>query len=198
MRDEYAKSALGLWVRARADGIGAVTVEAQERVVVRGGLATGIGADGEVRWEAAVAAAPPAGTWYAIGEVAFGGGWEALEVHTLDWDRLVVGVQRHVVRLIAGGWGDSVAEVVGWFADPLAGASCVAPACYHVMEEYGALRGFGGFVLRPLPVAIDDQGNALFAEMWADVVGVGMPRLEVPRAEFTRSLLIGAIPLIDA
>jgi hypothetical protein len=185
-------------VRAREEGLSVVVVEAQERVLVHGGLARGVGADGEVRWEAAVAAAPTAGAWYEAGRVALDApGWAALAVAPLDWPRLVVGVQRHVAGLVAAGWGEAVVQVVDWFVDPLAGATCIVPALYHVREGCGVLAGFEGMLLRPLPVQVDDDGQALFGEMWADVVGVGLPRLEVPRADFVRDLLMGAVP-IDA
>jgi hypothetical protein len=102
------------------------------------------------------------------------------------------------VGLVSGGWGDTVEDAVGWFADPLAGGTCIVPGCYSVMEEYGELRGFCGLRLRPLPVSVDDEGHALFAEMWADVVGVVMPRIELPRVAFVRDMLIGSVPLADA
>jgi hypothetical protein len=194
---EYAKSPRGLWVRARAEG-DAVVVEAQERVAVRGGLAVGLGADGEVRWEAPAVGAPPAGAWYAVGGVEFNAAWAALRVPTLAWPDLARGVQRHLVGLIASGWGDTVAEVVGWFADPLASASCVVPACYRVVAGGGCLAGFEGLVLRPVRVDVDDAGEALFAERWADVVGVAMPRLEVQREDFVRDMLLGTAVVVGS
>lgn len=184
----YGRSQHGLWVRARAE-LDDVVVEAQERVAVRGGMAVGIGADGERRWECPATSAPAPGTWYEVARIAFGAPWEALEVPMLDWPRVVRGVQRHVALLVAAGWGDTVAEVASWFQDPLAGETCIVPSVYRVEEEYGVLRGFGGVYLRADPVA-DGRGRGR-------VLGTHMPDLEVAAAPWVLAMVVGAVPVSE-
>jgi hypothetical protein len=178
---------MGLWVRARVEG-DEILVDVQERVVVRGGIAQGIGADGEVRWEAAVQAARPAGAWYEVARVSFGAPWEALRVPLLEWGRVLAGVQRHLVGLVAAGWGDSVEEVAAWFVDPLAGATCIVPGVYRMVGSYPPLLGFEGLLLRVQAVEGEEVGRGQF-------LGDALPELEVPRAEWVLALLLAAVPV---
>lgn len=191
---EYARSQLGLWVRARADR-DAVLLEAQERVTVRGGISQGIGADGEVRWEAALPNVPAPGQWYEVGRVEFGAPWVALHVPMLMWPRVVRGVQRHIAALVTGGWGESVAEVVRWFEDPLAETTCIVPSVYRIESEFVPLLGFTGLILRTDPIAdaADEEeriGRGKF-------LGTALPAIEAPVAEWVLALIVAAIPVSE-
>jgi hypothetical protein len=190
---EYAKSAHGLWVRARSEA-DAVVLEAQERVVMRGGIATGIGADGEVRWEASVQAAAAPGTWYEVGHVEFGAPWEALRVPLLDWPLVVRGVQRHLAGLVAAGWGETVAEVASWFEDPLADGTCIMPGVYRIEGAYDPLVGFAGMLLRAQ--VIDEEEDPPMGR--GSFLGVRLPVVEVPVAPWVLALLVAAVPVTNS
>jgi hypothetical protein len=185
---EYARSAQQLWMRARREG-DEVLLEAQERMRVRDGMATAIGADGEVRWEAAVQVAPPPGAWYEVGRVRFGAPWERLGIPLLDWPLVVRGVQRHLVRLAAGGWGETVADVAAMFEDPLADGTCLAAGVYRIDGEYAPLVGFAGFLLRVDPV--EDE------VVRGTILGLQMPPLEGPVAQMVLALLVAGVPVSE-
>jgi hypothetical protein len=191
---EYARSKLGLWVRARTNR-DTVLLEAQERISVAGGIAKGIGADGEVRWEAAIPNEHSPGSWYEVGRVEFGKPWEALHVPMLEWPRLVHGVQRHMAALITAGWGDTVRDVVEWFEDPLAENTCIMPGVYRIEGEFHPLIGFAGLLLRV--DKIDDADDNEERVGSGQFLGAALPYIEAPVTEWVLALLMAAVPVAE-
>lgn len=128
--NHYARSREGLWVRGVRAASGALAVEAQVRTVWAGNTWQRLDADGVVIATGGASSVRYEEPWQPLGPLPLPLALaQALApLAALDW--LGYGVMRHAAELVAGGWGASAAEAVGWFAALPDGAWVVTEAPY--------------------------------------------------------------------
>jgi len=134
--EHYARSREGLWVRARRQPAGGGLVEAQARIRWVGRTWQRLDADGAVTAEGDPSTLRYGAAWDSLGTIPLP--FRQLQACVpLPWcDWLIHGALRHAAELVAGGWGATAAEAVGWFAPLLDGAWVVTEARYAIVGPF--------------------------------------------------------------
>ena len=130
-----AKSEGGLWVKGEV-----ITNEieffAHSRHKHMGDKFVHISPDGEITEENLPTRFYYDDPWIKIGSIPT----NRLELHSLcniaKLDIMLWGITRHVVQLIALGWGDKVAEVVEWFQNPEEGIGITSQWEYTIAGPF--------------------------------------------------------------
>lgn len=191
-RDEsspvFVKSPQGLWVKAelRGDTIG---VFVQERTQVREGRFEKLNPNGDVASSSSIVHMVYDEPYLQCGTIRVENTWLE-ECSVMDLDKLIYGVQRHVVRMIAGGWGDTPDEVVTWFNELMEG-HFIAPAEYEVVgPEHGIFEGLLGNRIRFNEREAEDE------TVTGSIEGFGTSyTFEYEPREIVVPLLISTIPI---
>lgn len=140
--DHYVRSPNGMWVRAvRTED--AIRLEWQSRTQQSAGRVQTLDANGSVVDDVPTSKVQWGPTWEIAGEVPLGDAFVAWTT-VRAFDSCAFGVMRHLVGLMAHGYGEEPEEIVEWFQDMEALQWIVEGAEYRIDREVEPLVGMVG------------------------------------------------------
>lgn len=142
----YEKSEEGLWVKAVL-GLNNIDISWQIRHEVVNGKVNIIGAQGEIIESVSQAQADFDELWVSCGSIPIGSDDMIDMCGVSNFDLMLNGLMRHVVRLIVLGWGETPDDVVGWFGD-IKSCDFIVSGKYVVGDEpIGMFDGLSGSIV---------------------------------------------------
>jgi len=181
--DHYVRSPNGMWVRAvRTEE--AIRLEWQSRTRQEAGRVRTLDANGNVVDDVPASKAQWGPVWEIAGEVPLGDAFVAWTT-VRAFDACAFGVMRHLVGLLAHGYGETPEDVVGWFQDMGSLQWIVEGVEYRIDRELEPLVGIVGS--RGV-IAMNDRPFLYLT------VGEREYPISLDSVEAQRALLIAAVP----
>lgn len=147
------RSPKGLWVKGnRLDD--RIDVSWQRRTVIDGTTVHLTDENGDVVNSMQCANIEWGDEWVSAGSIIYTDGMVEM-AKIKDFERFCFGMMRHVVCLSAGGYGDSIADVVEWFKD-ICAAEFIIDGEYKIVDSHGDIADMAGNIIT---VDRDDSGK---------------------------------------
>jgi hypothetical protein len=146
--EHYARAPSGMWIRAMRT-LEEIRLEWQVRKVVTAGKVLTLDVNGHPAQAEAVARERWGDAWSCAGTLPLDDAFVAWST-VREFDRCAYGVQRHLVGLLAGGYGaddnDDPAAIVDWFRDMASLSWIIDGARYRIDRDHAPLEGLVGSV----------------------------------------------------
>jgi hypothetical protein len=146
-----------------------------------------VDANGSVLSASSLARARWGATWERAGEIPIDEAWVAW-TGVPDCDACVYGMMRHMVGLVAAGYGDDPEEVVGWFADVSLSQWLVHGAAYRI-GRHPQLEGIEGTVCR-MRIGDDSPYYVLDVDVGGRAFAIPIDTIEIQRAILQSALVV--------